>query len=798
MPHFAFPWALLALPLLLALPRRGAWLWRVLALGLLILALAQPQLEAPSHDVVVLSDVSASVGKGAMQALGEFNFSKLHPPPRLYAFAADATPLKGPQEQVPSALNTDQTDIARALQVAAAAGGKRILLLSDGGQSSGDALQALPPGVPVDTFYVKPAPDVRLQRLLGPQQASPGETVGMTAVVDSDRAANIVLQPSVNDQALPPVQAHVQPGRTPLHFSFPAKGEGTLHVSATLQADFSQPTADDTASTNIVVSAKKPVLVLNDPAMNKLLTVQGFTVKEGAPADITAPLEYSAIILRDGAQAFTPGQLALLKSYVENGGGLMMTGGDSSFGLGAWYRTPVADVLPVNTDLRTQVKVPLVAMVIVLDRSQSMSGGTPSKISLAQQGALSVVDLAYKSDLLGLITFNDQSHWVFTLHHATSVAKRAMAHDILNIEPAGGTILKPAYQDAIQALSKTNASIKHIIVLTDGQLYDCSPFGGGSTNFDTMAAAAHHQGITTSTIAIGKNADFTRLKAIAQAGGGRYYAALDVSTLPRIFTDEALTATRSLLRDTPFSPTAESQPLMPKISGALPDINAYIATTLKKHGQVLIQGKDDEPILAVSRQGLGRSAALTTDLNQWAGPFGKWPQLPALLGTVTRWLQAKPDEYSATTTAQGDRLKVVVDAVKNGQYVNNQQLTARYQGISQTLEQTAPGRYEGLLNHAPAGGQLLVVDGGKVIARTQVNTLSGEFGTENGRALLEAISQRSGGTVIRAAGLYAPAMPQATEPIWPYFAIAGLLVFLLELVLRRYGGRERRRLGARD
>src|SRR5690606_41280726 len=50
--------------------------------------------------------------------------------------------------------------------------------------------------------------------------------------------------------------------------------------------------------------------------------------------------------------------------------------------------------------------------------------------------------------------------------------------------------------------------------------------------------------------------------------------------------------------------------------------------------------------------GLGRTAALTTDLGGWAGEFGRSPQLPALLGATVRWLQARPAVYSATVTRE--------------------------------------------------------------------------------------------------------------------------------------------------
>ncbi len=780
---------LLGLLGLLLLPRRRHWPWRFAALALLIIALAQPQVQRPSREVSVLVDVSESVGEAATQAYRAFDFSRLPNPPEVFLFAGDTTGVEVDAGfEPPSTLVRNRTDLARALQVAAASSG-RILLLSDGAESAGDARLALPT-VPVDVFAVSSRDNVRLADLLAPENVAPGETVEVIAVVESDRATEVRLQPTVNGEELEPVVQQVQPGRTPLRFRFPVSGDGDVSLSARIETDFAQPSADDSQRTTIAVSEEDPVLVIGDPAVSQLLRAQGFQVRDGDPSAVTNPLNYSAIVLRSGVEPFTPGQLELLRSYVNNGGGLMMTGGPESFGLGAWYRTPVEEVLPVTTDLRTEVELPLVAMVIVLDRSQSMSTGRPSKIGLAKEGAIGVVELAYQQDLLGLITFSDDDEWVFDLRPATERGKREMLNAILNIDTQGGTILEPAYEQALEVLRDSEASIKHVIVLTDGQLYDGrGPFSNGSTgtDFNVMAEQGLQDGITTSAIAIGEGADFQRLEEIAQAGGGRYYSALDVSTLPRIFTSEALTATRSLLREGQIAPTLRAHPLTPDGITAPPPVNAYIASSLKRDSEMILEGQEREPILAVSRQGLGRTAALTTDLNAWAGSFGAWTALPGVLGTVTRWLQAQPAEFSATVTPVGNRLQVVVDAVKDGEYINNQELEARYGGTDVSLEQVAPGRYEGTLDTPAEGGTLLVVNGSEIVARSRVSTPNTEFDTVGAAALLRDIAQLTGGEVLAEPGAYSPSTPNQRTSVWPWFAVAGFTLFVAELLLRRFG-----------
>ena len=786
---FKAPWVLALLPLLLLLPRGRTQLWRLAALGLLLVALAQPTVGRPSHDIAVLVDVSDSVGSAALDVLKSLDTTQLPAQPVVYLFASDATEISDIEGPVPDFLEGGSTDLARALQVVAAAGVERALLISDGAESVGNALSALPP-VAVDAIAVASRSNARLVDLIAPQQASPGETVEVVAVIETDVATVATIYPTAGTEALEPITATLAPGRSSVPFQIQVGDASTVRITASFDVGFNQPRSDDALAIELPVSESEPVLVIGDPAFADLLETQGFDVVRGDVATVITPLRYSAIVLRESAGQFTPGQLDLLRSYVDNGGGLLMTGGPDSFGFGAWYRTPVEEALPVSTDLRTEVSLPLVALVIVLDRSQSMSTGSPSKIDLAREGAISVVELAYQDDLLGLIAFSDASafEWVFELRPATDRGKQEMLAGILNITTQGGTVLEPAYDQAIRTLAQTDAAVKHIIILSDGKLYDGQgPFATTTqVEFGTMASTALNARITTSTIAIGQQADFERLEGIASAGGGRYYQALDVSTLPQIFTNEALTATRSLLREEPFRPTTHRHPLLPP-NIAPPQVDAYIASTLKPDAEILFEGLLEEPILAVRRQGLGRTAALTTDLNAWAGDFGRWRELPGVLGTVTRWLQANPAQYSASLGRDGHQLRVVVDAVRDGKYINNRNLRVRFDGVTSDLEQIAPGRYEGRIDIGAAQGTLLIIDGSEVVARSRVTTPNPEFDTVDGGLLLERIATRTGGALIDPAEPYAPITPSTSTPIWFVFALAGLAMFLIELIVRRFG-----------
>jgi Mg-chelatase subunit ChlD len=782
-----YPWALALLLVWLVLPRRRGWPLRLLATALMVLALAQPVVPQPGERLAVLVDVSESVGENALRAVGAFDFSAVASNLDFYYFAGDVTRVApNTARSDVRFMDLERVDIARALQVARAAGGERLLLVSSGMQSQGDALLALP-DVPVDVLPVAMRPNVGLVGLYAPDEVSPGERVEVVAVVDSHQEAELTFMVALNDQAVWTTQRTVAAGRTPIAFSFTAPNE-SVRLTARIETELEQPAADDTRSVEIAVAAEPRVLVIDDPAMAALLERQGFNVVLGTAAQITYPLVYDAVILREGARAFTPGQLALLESHVRAGGGFMMTGGPDTFGLGDWYRTPIEHILPVHTDLRTDVELPLVATVIVFDRSSSMRAERPSRISLARQGAIEMIDLAHHDDLIGLIAFDSTHEWIFRPRQATQRGKQEMVQAIMRIEPQGGTIVGPAYQEALDALRETDAAIKHVIILTDGEFFDGrSPFGGGGTrpDFEAMARAGLRDGITTTTIGTGE-ADFDTIERMARAGGGRFYGVTDTRDLPRVFMSEALVVPRSVLRDEGLVPRLFQHALTRDVASAPPQLEAYVASTLKRGAEVLIEGVDREPILAVSRQGLGRTAALTTDLNAWAGAFAAWPELPGLIGTVVRWLVATPQQYSASVSRDGHQLRVVVDAVRDGLYVIDERLEARYGDERIALEQTGPGRYEGVFEATATGGSVSILREEEVVAHSAVNLPPPTFDVRAAETLLATIAERTGGERLYEPGLYAPVAGTRFTGIGFELLIAGLMLFLVELVYRRF------------
>jgi len=92
------------------------------------------------------------------------------------------------------------------------------------------------------------------------------------------------------------------------------------------------------------------------------------------PHSLSGYLEYDALIF-DNVPGFgiSVSQMEVLERYVRDmGGGLLMLGGEKSFGAGGYYRTPMEKLLPVDMDIPTKMSIPSLSLVMVIDKSDSM------------------------------------------------------------------------------------------------------------------------------------------------------------------------------------------------------------------------------------------------------------------------------------------------------------------------------------------------------------------------------------------------------------------------------------------
>ena len=179
---------------------------------------------------------------------------------------------------------------------------------------------------------------------------------------------------------------------------------------------------------------------------------------------------------------------------------------------------------------------------------------------------------------------------------------------------------------------------------------------------------------------------------------------------------------------------------------------------------------------------MGRTAALTADLGR-SDAFTRWPDLPKLIGTVARWLEAQQTPFKLSISSDGR--KAVVDAVSSNAYQNDLALEISAGGQRQTMLQTAPGRYEADLPET-ATGSVSLSKSGELIASVRLTRDARELETGGGAELLRRIASQSGGRVLSTLTGYEPSSSVSSVGVAGWIALAGLLVLIAELVWRRF------------
>src|SRR5690554_7926649 len=98
-------------------------------------------------------------------------------------------------------------------------------------------------------------------------------------------------------------------------------------------------------------------------------------------------------------------QMKLLDQYVkELGGGLLVAGGDASFGPGGYYGSYLEEILPVEFEPKKKRETPSLALMLVIDKSGSMAG---DRIELAKEASKAAVKILGKNDKVGVIAFDE-------------------------------------------------------------------------------------------------------------------------------------------------------------------------------------------------------------------------------------------------------------------------------------------------------------------------------------------------------------------------------------------------------
>lgn len=817
--EFAQPWCLLTLFLTLVLvgayrhslvafsktQRRALFAVRFAILLLLALSLSGLTVLYSTHQTktVFLVDQSKSIDATAAQAAEHF--------------LEAAEEVSGEKlTVVPFGQDAPETDIESAVEHASAlipAGYvPHAVLLSDGNETQGNILNRLNRSTLKISTVVLPSaglPEVQLAEIRLPAAVQKGEPFYVDTVVESNVGTEGILALYRNGFKITEERKDIEKGENIFRFQQTADNERQTEFTATVISPNDTLPENNKASNVLFADGQPKVLLIDsDPKTLRDFTsalreqeIRTTVLSASSVSSLSLDEldQYDAVILSNvPATAFSKSQLEMFRVYTGDlGGGLLMLGGEQSFGLGGYYKTPVEEVLPVWCDYEKEREKPSFALALVIDRSGSMGG---QKMELAKEAAKAAAELLTPKDFIAVVAFDNSSYPISPMQSAASIASVRTA--VSTIEAAGGTNIYPALNEAHQQLRQVSAKLKHIILLTDGYSMP--------GDADGILRATNADQITVSTVGVG-DADNTLLKKIADTGRGRHYICTDPQVVPQIFAKETMTASKSSMKEEPFIPiiVTPSDILSNAALESAPPLLGFTAVRPKPASVFVLATETGEPLLMFRRFGLGMSAAFTSDVKtKWAAEWLTWDFYGTFWAQLIRKVMRKSEGRNAklNIVQKSGSVHLTLDAVNDTEFfiddaegkVTLFKPDSSQEGLREeaVLKQTAPGRYEAEFAVTDTGAYSVHVtlqkDGESVFEQTRSVTIN--YPEElrikpANELLLQKIANQTGGTFNPVPADVFASDPQRTTlravPLFPYLLTAAAFLFLLDVLLRR-------------
>jgi uncharacterized membrane protein len=470
---------------------------------------------------------------------------------------------------------------------------------------------------------------------------------------------------------------------------------------------------------------------------------------------------YDALVLVDVPKRLVPDRAqAAISAYVHDlGRGLLMVGGESGFGAGGWRDTPVEQALPVTMDIPTQVRLPPVSIVILIDVSGSMSAeeNGRSKISLAAEGAQRIAALLRDDDELTVVLFSTQPERV--IGPLPGSRRDQAIEELGSAQSTGGGInIHDGLAEAAKYIRQSDRPTRHIITITDGG--DTVQQEGALD----LVRQLRDEKVTLTSIAVGGGEHVPFIRDMARAGGGRTFLTDQAANIPSLLADEAQAVIQPYIVEQDFAPARGAPHAILRGFEQAPQLKGYVITTPRQTSQVLLASPRGDPVLAAWQYGLGHALAWTSDFKgQWGADWTNWNEYPRFSAQLLGWLLPAPSQQNLTLQASssGDQLVLSAQAQdsrgqpQTGLAIAGRMLTAGGSSVEVALREVGPGQYRAVVRGARPGAylvQLVAQDArgqpfGAVTAGAVVPRSAEYSGDGANMALLDLLAGRTGGRV---------------------------------------------------
>lgn len=824
-------------------------LLRAVIIALVVFGLANVQVVRSTDTlaVVFLVDVSDSMDTASREAATEYIQDTLaHMQPSdlagVIAFGADAqvarsmSPARdlGPIRVTPQSGNTN---LAAAIRLGLALfpgdAARRMVILSDGQPTIGDTMAAaqLAAAADVEISYVPytraATPEIQVRDVVVPTVLNEDQEFNLTVTIVSEQDTRATITVLASGAIVRREERDLLAGENSYTLRLRSGDAGFRDFS--VQVDPPQDAInlyeDGFYQNNVLgafsrVEGMPRVLVVGVTGQQDTAQVVPALMESGLEVDTIGPESFptgiagladydSVILVNIPASDLSIRSMEVMQRYVSDlGGGLVVIGGDQTYGPGGYFQTPLEEILPVEMRLKDQERMPQLTIAYVIDRSGSMGitgrGGGPSKLELASEAIIRSVEFLQPTDRAGVASFDVDAYWVAEIQDVSN--RYELQRLVATLRPGGGTSIMAGMRLVSQSIIQEPSDLKHIILLTDG---GANP--AGLVNSATVLR--NNENVTTSVISIGDDAT-AFLDDMAAAGGGHYHHVVDPSTIPTIFAQETVLATRAYIQEETFTPRLTAiHPIMQNIQ-SLPPLLGYVATTPRAAAQVVLRSPEElfeDPILAAWQYGLGRSVAFTSDAtSQWAQNWVTWDEFASFWSQVVRWTitEGATNNLETRVVMEDEQARIIVDARDNsGEFLNGLNLQSNVvlstaQDVQRVhLRQVAPGRYEGVFTPTEEGAYLLrinQVDANEDTGNLNLNQTTGwvmsyspeyEIRDNLDDTVLETAATITGGSDLSAQPEavfdHNIEAREAQVPIWPWLLFVATLLLPFDIGVRR-------------
>ncbi|MCK5199874.1 MAG: VWA domain-containing protein, partial [Spirochaetales bacterium] len=421
-----------------------------------------------------------------------------------------------------------EAGLQQSLALMPSSGDRRIVILSDGNETRGNILESIRSyginGVRVSTVPLSGLSadnEIIARSITGPSRASPEEKISLTLEIESQIGTTGNLFFFLDGEYYGEDIIAISRGRTLVSYKVNLKNPGYHLFEAVIESE------DDTHFENnqfqkmIFIEGSPPVLYVHDGRGSSELFLgplqdHGFTFDiisaSTFPDTLSELFSYDSVILDNiPAYFFSISKMEMLRKAVAGGLGLLVIGGDNSLGAGGYYNTPLEKAIPIDVDITSSLDLPGTALVMVIDNSGSMqdaAGENERKSDLAKQAVYSALEVLEPGDTAGILAFDSGYKWIVRIEPELDLD--SVRANLFPLSPGGGTILLPALKEAYRVLDSTIASVKHILILSDGYT--------DAEGFKSLVGAIHKSGITVSTVAVGSTSNKKLMENIAAWG----------------------------------------------------------------------------------------------------------------------------------------------------------------------------------------------------------------------------------------------------------------------------------------